>query len=67
VGKQVEGVGEQGAGEGVCDGLVGELEEDVTCRPVVGVRIIFKYILQKQLRMWTGISWVGIGTSGGLL
>jgi hypothetical protein len=44
-------MGKKGAWDGVCGGLVGELEEYVTSRSAVGVRIILKYILQRQLRM----------------
>ena len=44
MGKKTKGVGELGAGESVCGVLVGKIEDVVTCKTAVDVRIILKYI-----------------------
>jgi hypothetical protein len=43
-------------------------ERDHLADPGVGGRIILRWIIRKwDMRVWTGLSWLRIGTGGGLL
>ena len=62
-------VAHKGERRGICRVLVGNLRiKDHLGDPGVDGRIILRWIFRKwDVRLWTGLSWLRIGTGGGHL
>jgi hypothetical protein len=61
-------VARMGEKRGACRIWWGDLREgDHLGDPGVDERIMLKWIFKKKDGAWTGLSWLGIGTDGGLL